>query len=215
MVAVPPTGGENMLRTLIRRGAPLLTAFVLGASLVGVATAHKGFPEFLHARHSDSINGRLRADHFRFSRPFGSYVVIAPAAIQPLDPSACTEFHRDRAFVSAPAGCEMVAQVTVPNHSTITMVTWDLQPDAATMVSMDLVSYNDLGNTPQALVDESTEVSPCDPGCKLEFSVFPMNGVNPVIPQRRTYSVFFSSESETIRTTRILVTTMVRRPGPF
>jgi hypothetical protein len=221
----PSTGGENMLRTLIRRGVPLLAAFVLGASLVGVATAHRGSPEFLHARHSDSINGRLRADHFRFSRPFGSYVVIAPAAIEPLDPSSsdCSGFNRKRAFALAPPGCEMVAQVAPPNHSTITNVTWDFQFDAATAtdVYLELVSYNDFGTSPSEPLagvptsDPETVSPPCDQGCKLSFDAFLMNGVNPVIPQRRTYSLFFGSETEPIRTTRILVTTMVRRPGPF
>jgi hypothetical protein len=219
MVAVSRAEERTMLRTLIRRGAPLLAAFVLGASLFGVATAHRGSPEFLHAQHSDSINGRLRAEHFRLARPMGSYVVIAPAAIEPLDSIACEGFTRQRAFVSAPPGCEMVAQVAAPNHSTITEVTWDFQFDglAERSVYLELVSFDDFGINPsEPFAGEDRTVNPpCDQGCKEVFGAFPMNGVNPVIPQRRTYSLFFGSNEAEIRTTRILITTMVRRPGPF
>jgi hypothetical protein len=206
-----------MVSTHIRRGLPLLVAFVLGASVVGVASGHEGSPGFLHSGHADTMKGTLRAQNFRFLRPRVSYVVIAPASIQPLDSSDCTGFERQENFVSAPAGCEMIAQVNPPNHSFISKVVWNLRADSATNVELELVSYDALGNEPPKVVAGAGEITPvaeCETGCAVSYSAFPEPGVNPVVTQRRTYSVVVSAD-QPIKTTRIFVRTEVDTPGPL
>jgi hypothetical protein len=207
---------------------PVMAAFLVGASLVGVATGHSGFQDLLHSGHSDKIKGTLTARRFRFSHPKAAWEVLAPISIRPVDPEApaCldTEWHipadpeAGPSYVSSGAGCWMAAQVMIPDDATITKMVWHLRdPSDTTPILMELVSFDALGAGGKVLADDRDTRGPaeCADGCHISQGVDKqIPGFNPVINQRRSYTFRYKAEDAAIKTTRVLITYKVETAGP-
>lgn len=71
------------VRSLLRSWLPVGVAFVLGGLFMGTASGHGGFPDFLHAGHSDTMNGTLTAAGFRFKQAKTVRLVVPGSAFVP------------------------------------------------------------------------------------------------------------------------------------
>ncbi|MBI4260459.1 MAG: hypothetical protein HY658_07825 [Actinobacteria bacterium] len=111
------------IRPFLDRWLPVLVAFVLGASLTGIAGAHGGSPEFLHANHSDRMFGTLTANNFKFAAPKVSRLSIPAAALDETSEAATFQRTDSYGYTLHPSAVA-TAPVNLPHGARVIRVEW-------------------------------------------------------------------------------------------
>ena len=102
---------------------PLAVAFLIGALFVGSASGHPGFPNFLHAGHSDTMAGTLTAKNFKYRAPRTFLYVVPGSAFVAALPTDVPDHDNYSGGVVLPATDTAVAPVYLPQGAVVTRVT--------------------------------------------------------------------------------------------
>jgi len=180
----------SFLKKLTVAWLPLVVAFLIGALFMGSASGHSGFPGFLHSGHSDTMNGTLTAQNFKYASPrLVRYVVPGSAFVSGAlgDDPDHTGYSGE---VEVPVGEEAVAPVYLPHGAVVTRVTvWHgstdvddfelhLESNIPANDHVDMVVLN-----PAACVDPLCTTTTTD----IE--------ANPINNNGRSYGIWLSNDS--------------------
>ena len=187
-------------RRLFRSSLPVIVAFLLGASMVGVSWATVTFTD------------TVKAKNFRFTSPKSVKLVIGAAAFIP-NTTGCSFFYEQgHHFHDFGTGCIYSAQVELPQRAKVTKVQWELADGPNSVLTLN-AWQSSLIPAGTAL---SSMTSTCSGVCTLtDSTIAAAPGANPVNNTLSYYSLDLDTDaSGTITMNRVVITYTTNRVGP-
>jgi hypothetical protein len=206
-MAAARTGEVGM--KLWMKGTALLAAFLLGVALTGVASSHSGFGAFLHAGHSDTMDGTLTAKGFKF-KPKETGRLVVPAAAFQVDAGDLNHTSNGQGTATLSASGNAIAPVSLPDRAVITRLSWfhDIDLDAGSAMRLQLRNAD--GSTANvALADFQAGEDCADLPCATTDD-FPGNAT--VNNRRRHYWLEWVAQDEQ-ETHKVVIVYKVATPG--
>jgi len=204
------SSGKRMYKSWIPLGAVVVIATLL---VGGSAGGHPGSSGFLHAGHSDTMNGTLTAKNFKFKTPKTVRLVVPGSAFIP-DSDADTYSHGGYSGEVTPlAGSEMVAPVELPQGARVTQVRWFYDESAADDAGELHLESNLIqgGHTDMALLQSlACATEPCPP--RVDSSISP----NTINNRVRHYGLWLNDlgGAGDLTTRKVVILYRIGVPGP-
>lgn len=198
----------TFLKSLVRSWLPVGVAFLLGATFVGIAGAHSGFPEFLHSGHSDTMNGTLTAKNFKYKTPKTNKLVVPGAAFVGDTNTSVIDHGNYSGQVFLPAGNVANAPVNLPHGAVVTKVSWFHDTAAAGDAELHLEANTATGG-------HDDMVAPSNAACAATPCVTVVTTVSPNVINNglRHYGIFLSANND-FTTYKVVIFYTTRLPGP-
>src|SRR5262245_9485864 len=160
-------GGQmRASKAIVRSWLPVIVAFFLGASMVGISWAA-----------TTSFSGTVKAKNFKYASPKTVHLVIGAAAFTPNRHGCSFDFEGDHHLPDFGPGGVSSAQVGLPQKATVTKVEWTLANGSGSVLTLNawtpglIPSGTVLANIP----------STCSGACVLtDSTITQAGGANPV-----------------------------------
>lgn len=200
----------SAVKKLLHSWLPVAVAFLMGALFVGSASGHPGFPEFLHAGHSDRMAGTLTAKNFKYNKPKAVQYVVPGSAFVAANPTDVPDHGNYSGQVLVPTGEAAVAPVYLPHGAVVTKVTvwhetgalddWDIHLEA-----------NNNGGGHSDMVNFGASACASTP-CSTSTTTVSPNTVN---NKMRSYGLWLSNNiGSDITVYRVVITYRTSALGP-
>lgn len=200
----------SFIKKMFGSWLPVIVAFLVGGLFIGSASGHPGFPEFLHAGHSDTMAGTLTARNFRYSTPKVVQYVVPGSAFVEGNPGEVPDHGNYSGQVAVLSGETAVAPVYLPQGAIVTRVTVWHETTAASDWNLHLEANTSDGDHDD-MVNFSASACAATPCSTSTTSVSP----NTVNNKTRSYGLFLSNGSgSTITVYRVVIVYKTRALGP-
>lgn len=200
----------SFLKKLTVAWLPLVVAFLIGAAFMGSASGHPDFPKFLHSGHSDTMNGTLTAQNFKYASPRSvRYVIPGSAFVAGLLGSEPDHTGYSGEVQVLPSE-EAVAPVYLPQGVTVTRVAVWHGTTLADAWELHLES-----NFPDGGHDDMVVLNPAECLSTPCITATTDVGFNPVNNQGRSYGIWLSNDTDVpITVFRVVVSYRTSFLGP-
>src|SRR5262245_27146983 len=113
-------------KTFVRSWVPVLAAFLLGASMIGVAWGA-----------TTVFDGAVKAKNFKYTNQKTVRLVIGAAAFIPNGGGCTFIYEGGHHFHDLGTGCVYSAQVELPQKARVTKVTWTLANGPGSVLTLN------------------------------------------------------------------------------
>jgi hypothetical protein len=200
----------SFLKKLTATWLPLVVAFLIGALFMGSASGHSGTPGLLHSGHSDTMNGTLTAQNFKYASPRTVRYVVPGSAFVAANPGEEPDHANYSGEVEVPLAEAVVAAVNLPHGAVVTRVTaWHSTTEGSDF-ELHLES-----NIPADDHDDMVVLEPvacATPPCQTTTADVEFNPIN---NNGRSYGIWFQNQGlEPLSLYRVVVVYRTSFLGP-
>lgn len=200
----------SAVKKLLHSWLPVAVAFLMGALFVGSASGHPGFPDVLHAGHSDRMAGTLTAKNFKYNKPKAVQYVVPGSAFVSGNPGQEPDHGDYSGIVTVSTAESAVAPVYLPHGAVVTKVTVWHETGADDDWNIHLEANGNTGGHAD-MVNLAASACAATP-CSTSTTAVSPNTVN---NKKRSYGLWLSNNiGSGITVYRVVITYRTSALGP-